>query len=321
MSSWFSPLYYVLVFTLSCALSGCVNSPTHTLEQKAQIQAHDEIIEQAEQFVHSNLYTGMIHVWSVDRRAWNLLLSAYSCGVDNNLEQLTQSYQTNQPVFADAMAILASHQATFSSDAEKAALYDVSQLAYRLFSASYAKGYARQVKLADELSPGLREELCGGQLYQDSSEFLDYPQDLAWRSFQEDFLATNNQLALHAQNGYKAFNILLQKQYEQFDALVYSHAYQQTDDYETLFFEVNKYENVQSYGQQVTKLSSMRNHVIAEAQQNDFAYLVLSSGYHWGMMSVLAMIEEEYPLLHDEKKRQGRAEIGNVRSKISINSK
>lgn len=310
----FFTLRLAVAVCFTSSLVGCASSPQYNEQQKAQLSNHDVLIEQAEQFVHANLFTGMIHVWEQDRRPWNALLGAYSCGIERHSTAVVSSYEANHPVFAEAMTILASNQDMFTNDEEKAALQDVSKLAYRLFSASYAKGYARQVSLADSISPGIHEELCGGRIIRQGPQKIDYPEDIQWSSFNTSLLEQNNGLQAHAQNGDKAFQTLLNQQYAQFDALVYSHAYQQTDAYETLFFEVNKFENVEQYGKQVRYMASIRStsNQQNDEKHNDFAYLVLTSGYHWGMMSVLAMLEEEYPRLHDSKKQQATAEVEAV---------
>ena len=309
----FIKLRYLVAIGMASSLIGCASQPQYNQQEIAQISNHDSLIEQAEQFVHGNLFTGMIHVWEQDRRPWNALLAAYSCGVERHSSAVVASYEANQPVFAEAMTILASQQNLFTSRDEQAALHDVSKLAYRLFSASYGKGYARQVSLADSLSPGIHEELCGGRIIRQGSQKIDYSTDIQWSSFNTSLLEQNNGLQAHAQNGDKAFQTLLNQQYAQFDALVYSHAYQQPDAYETLFFEVNKYENVEQYGKQVSFMASTQD---ADNKHNDFAYLVLTSGYHWGMMSVLAMLEEEYPRLHDSKKQKATAEVEAITTSL-----
>lgn len=312
-----------LLVAASSGIIGCANQPQLSPAQIAQIDAHDALIEDAQQFVHANLFTGMIHVWSEDRQPWNALLGAYLCGSSDETSSIVTSYEANQPIFSDAMQVLANHQARFSSDDQQAVLDDVSKLAYRLFSASYAKGYARQVTLADSLSPGIHEELCGGRIIDSPDDAIRYSSDVKWSSFSNPVLSDSNGLQAHAQNGYQAFQVLLKQQQSQFDALVYSHAYQQSDAYETLFFEVNKFENVEQYGQQLKVLSSLSNAAKkavsnVDTKHNDFAYLVLSSGYHWGMMSVLAMLEEEYPRLHDSKRQQATEEVKAVTAKIQI---
>lgn len=293
---------------------GCASHSTPTdIEQGhyssgelAQLEEQNAVINTLEQFVHSNLYTGMIQVWSYDRRPWNQLLNVHACNPQNADELLEASYQTNQPLFSQVMMSLAQNNNELTEE-EQLILRDVSELAYRLFSASYGQGYARQVALADNIEPGIREALCGSQI--DDKDLLrpDYSQGINWQS--TAIPIAQQTLEPHANHGYKAFTTLLANQYAQFDALVYSHAYQKSDAYQSLFFEVNKYENVQAYGERVNQLSQQKPLSSIFVGHNDFAYLVLSSGYHWGMMSVLAMLEEEFPEVHDVKKQHADEQI------------
>ena len=313
--------FRLFVFVLSCSfgatLLGCASRSAMTEQEASQRQAQNDLIAQAEQFVHANLFTGMIQVWSTDRRAWNQLLSVHACGSVNAQETLTVSYEANQPLFISAIQQLADNAAEFSSPEQQDILQNVSQLAYRLFSASYAQGYARQVALADEISPGIHAELCGGEVLDKNAAFTEYPKNLAWQTLDAPDSAASQSLEPHALNGYNAFNRLLSNQYAQFDALVYSHAYQRTDAYESLFFEVNKYENVEAYADQVRKLNAAEGHKDSLVGHDDFAFLVLSSGYHWGMMSVLAMLEEEFPEIHELKKQQATNQIEIVTEQIN----
>ncbi|GAA0853055.1 hypothetical protein [Aliiglaciecola litoralis] len=311
----------VFIIAVTILISGCANQPQYSQAQLDKIAAHDALIEEAQQFVHANLFTGMIHVWSVDRQPWNALLGVYLCGSTHDTSAIISSYEANQPIFSEAMKFLASNEGRFGEANQQAVLDDVAKVAYRLFSASYGQGYARQVKLADILSPGIHDELCGGRIIESDNQGVTYPSDMKWSSFNDVVLARNNGLKAHAQNGYQAFQVLLQQQYAQFDALVYSHAYQQSEAYEALFFEVNKIENVEQYGSQVETMATMTANpgpTGSNSKQNEFAYLVLSTGYHWGMMSVLAMLEEEYPRLHDSKRQQAASHIAAVIEKLQI---
>ncbi|GAA6184656.1 hypothetical protein [Aliiglaciecola sp. NS0011-25] len=296
--------FLVLLLSVIILLTGCSAKRVFTLAELQELDEHNQLFNDAEQFVHANLFTAMVHVRATNLADWNALLIAYSCSADIDHSTLDNSYNRNQPIFTEAMKTLAEQENLFTAEQQQDVLADVSQLAYRLFSISYAKGYARQIELADDLSPGIREELCDGKVGGLNSPYLGYRNSVAWRSFNTPLLKSLNGLQAHARNGDKAFQILLNQQYVQFDALVYSHAYQQTDAYQSLFFEVNKFENVELYGNEVSKLSPQISDIKAQNKHNDFAYLVLSSGYHWGMMSVLAMLEEEYPRVHDLKKAQ-----------------
>ncbi|TRY29908.1 hypothetical protein [Aliiglaciecola sp. M165] len=312
----FTPIIISLV-TISClALSGCAkNKIVYTEAEQQQITEHQALVDQAQKFVHANLFAGMIQVWNTDRAAWNAYLNAQLCGAVDKAELIAQTSKKNLPIFVSNMTQVASHQALFLEPNEQAALEDVAQLAYQLFSTSYAKGYARQVSLADEMSPGMQEEMCQGRVLTDEQQ-NEVNTGLRWTSFTTPVLAKNNGLNPHAQNGEKAFQQLLQQQYAQFDALVYSHAYQQSEAYQVLFFEVNKYENVQSYGEHVSRLSGTALGAQNSQFHDDFAYLILSSGFHWGMLSVLAVLEEEYPRLHDRKKQQAAIQIKTITQEI-----
>ncbi|GAC13087.1 hypothetical protein [Aliiglaciecola lipolytica] len=309
----------ILLLSVVIAISGCTTQISYSQEELNEIERHNDLLGNAEQFVHANLYTGMIHVRATNLRDWNQLLITYSCTAESEHKQLDKSYQNNHPVFSDAMKILAERENLFMLESEQAVLTDISQLAYRLFSISYAKGYARQIELADQVSPGIRDELCDGNIGDVDPNFLGYRNTVVWHSFETPLLQNNNGLVAHAENGDRAFQILLEQQYLQFDALVYSHAYQRTDAYQTLFFEVNKFENVQQYGDQVSQMSSLLAGTEQHNKHNDFAYLVLSSGYHWGMMSILALLEEEYPRVHELKKQQATQLIESTLTELDKN--
>ncbi len=274
----------------------------------------DESFTNAEAFVHGYLYDGMAKVWNTDRRPWNQLLNVHACGGEEQEAKLLASYQANQPLFSDVMVALAEGQEDFASTESKAVLADVAQLAYRLFSASYAHGYAAQIQLTNQLDPGIQAELCGTDKLDNVQLNVEYPDTMNW---QIDSLVqsvnTDSYVAFqqHAKYGYSAFTTLLASQRERFDALVYSHAYQNTDAYDQLFFEVNKYENVKTYQQSVDNIA---NYAVNDdkSAHADFAYLVLTSGYHWGTMSVLAMLEEEFPRLHLKAKLSATAQIERV---------
>lgn len=320
-STRFTCLFVSFVAVISTGLSGCANQQiVYTQAEQQQISQHQAIVDQAQQFVHANLFAGMIQVWNTDRLAWNTYLNAQLCGAVDKAKLIAEMNQKNQPVFVSKMTEAASHQALFLEPSEQAALEDVAQLAYRLFSNSYATGYTRQVGLADALSPGMQEELCQGRVLADAGQDSVKSRSLRWSSYTSPILADNNGLIPHAENGNQAFQQLLQQQYAQFDALVYSHAYQQSEAYQVLFFEVNKYENVQSYGELVGNLSETGLGGLNSQNHNDFAYLILSSGYHWGMLSVLAVLEEEYPRLHDRKKQQAALEIKTITEEIEANN-
>ncbi|MEP4888820.1 MAG: hypothetical protein ABJV04_02240 [Aliiglaciecola sp.] len=297
--------FIVLLLAGWMLLSGCSTQKALTKAELDAFNEHNQLLSQAEHFVHGNIFTGMVHVRASSLQSWNNLLKTYSCSADLDHRTLDNSYNQNQPIFTDAMQTLAESESLFTSEQEKNVLADVSQLAYRLFSISYAKGYAHQIKLANELSPGLRDELCDGKVDEGNAYYLGYRNSVVWRSFDSALLENLNGLQAHARNGDKAFQKLLDQHYAQFDALVYSHAYQQSEAYQSLFFEINKFENVELYGEEVSRLSIRYSEVEVQNKHNDFAYLMLSSGYHWGMMSVLALLEEEYPRVHDLKKTQG----------------
>ncbi len=307
--------------TVWLAMSGCAQTTVESQQPKLNPEEIEQLTEQntlinaLESFVHSNLYTGMIQVWAHDRLSWNKLLSAYACGLPDVELVLSESYQNTQPVFSEAILQLALNNTELSEE-EQQILHDVSALAYRLFSASYAQGYARQVKLADELQPGIADALCGGKANKSTDALIDYAQKINWQS--PSHAATRLSLQPHADHGYQAFNQLLLNQYAQFDALVYSHAYQSSETYQALFFEVNKYENVEAYAERVRQLSEEKPFPDILVGHGDFAYLVLSSGFHWGMMSLLAMLEEEFPEIHDEKKRQAKEQIKATMDELKL---
>lgn len=281
---------------------------------------------QAEQFVHGHLYDGMLQVWAVDRRSWNQLLNVHACGGEQLKEKLESSYQAGQSLFSQAMLNYADGQPEFADPQKRAVLSDVAQLAYRLFSASYAHGYARHVEQMNELDDGIHQQLCGVERKVTSPSMVEYSKDLTWQ-LSSTQAAKNTQLTkakgiveLHAKHGYRSFNTLLQQQYAQFDALVYSHAYQNPQAYDVLFFKVNGYSNVVSYQAGVDSLGGIQ---IAEQEDvdiphADFAYLVLASGYHWGTLSVLAMLEEEFPGLHTKAKDKANKHILKVTKKLEM---
>lgn len=273
---------------------------------KAQYTNTENGFFAAEQFVQANLYNGMLTVWGQDRRAWNLLLNVHACGSDQQSEKLSNSYESGQDLFTRAILNIAEQQDAFPTSLNKAVLSDVAQLAYRLFSASYAHGYARQVNYIDGLEPGIKDELCGFQVIQTDSTLISYSKSIDWQLTPFSGLSVSkfNQLIVaHAEQGYQAFNLLLSERYSAFDALVYSHAYQDTDAYDQLFFEVNGFQNVETF---LTLMNGMETKLPFDLDiENDydsshagFAYLTLASGYHWGTLSVLAMLEEEFPRLH-----------------------
>lgn len=298
-------------------VTGAVASDQDSLEPSA--------FAQAEQFVHGHLYDGMLQVWAVDRRSWNQLLSVHACGGELQQEKLAGSYAAGESLFRQSMRNLADSQKQFEDKNAQAVLNDVSQLAYRLFSASYAHGYARQVKRLDTLDQGIQQELCGMPGDVSMPEMVEYPDSIQWQ-LSEITAKKNNELtagklavALHAKHGYRSFSTLLKQQYDSFDALVYSHAYQNPEAYDALFFNVNGYQNVESYQAGVDDLSGAKVNRSEEQQipHADFAYLVLASGYHWGTLSVLAMLEEEFPRLHVKAKNNAQAHVQKVTEAIS----
>ena len=289
----------------------------HPLEAKV----HDSIASEAqyeilgfadaEQFVHGYLYDAMIAVWSVDRKSWNQVLHVHACGDASQSVRLEQSYQALYPLFAEAMQTLAERESVFTEPAETKALADSAQLAYRLFSASYAHGYARQILRADTISPGLREEICGSDVLPEGISQISYANDIVWQTTDhasKELIEVNR----HAEGGYQAFMSMLGGQYDKFDALVYSHAYQQTDAYDQLFVEVTRHENVSTYSSVLQPAFASGQDESLPTHHADFAYLLLSSGYHWGTLAVLALLEEEYPRLHEKAKTQAISQIKGV---------
>ena len=312
-----------------CALAlalycGCISITNAEADDSAAEQVPDQgtasQFVDAEQFVHGFLYDAMLNVWAEDRRAWNQLLHVHACGGEQQAQKLTHSYEKAQPLFSQTMLALADAQEMFGENQQQAILSDVAQLAYRLFSASYAHGYARQVQRAEDLSPGIQEELCGAPDPMRPEGPVNYPSSASWQLSLDggetsELVAEQGQISLHAENGYSAFKGILQQQYDKFDALVFSHAYQNTTAYDQLFFEVNRYENVQAYHASVNNVAVDAEGL--ETPHADFAYLVLASGYHWGTLSVLAMLEEEYPRLHKKAKDKATSHIESVTRQLS----
>lgn len=271
----------------------------------------------AEQFVHGYLYDAMIAVWSVDRKSWNQVLHVHACGDVNQTVRLEQSYQALYPLFSEAMQTLAERERVFTQPAEASALVDSAQLAYRLFSASYAHGYARQILRADAISPGIREEICGSDALPEGISQVSYANDIVWQT-SESASAELTEVNRHAEGGYQAFMAMLSNQYDKFDALVYSHAYQQTDAYDQLFVEVTRHENVSAYSSALHQNEVSEQGDMLPSHHADFAYLVLSSGYHWGTLAVLALLEEEYPRLHEKAKTQAISHINGLTGKAPV---
>lgn len=293
---------------------------------RAELNNTESGFFEAEQFVQGHLYNGMLQVWSQDRRSWNQLLNAHACGGERQQDKLAESYQVGQALFSQSILGLAQQQQQFPTSLNQAVLSDVSQLAYRLFSASYAHGYARQISQIDALDPGIKDELCGFEVINSHSELVDYPKSIDWKlaPFSGVSVSKFNQLmSIQAMQGYRAFNILLAQQYDKFDALVYSHAYQNTQAYDQLFFEVNGFENVEVYianmnALGVSELVSLDATNDEDAAHAGFAYLTLASGYHWGTLSVLAMLEEEFPRLHQKAKNNATEYINRVTEKVQL---
>ncbi len=307
---------YTAILLAFCLLTGAVASDQNSSDLNG--------FAKAEQFVHGHLYDGMLQVWAVDRRSWNQLLSVHACGGNSQQEKLAGSYAAGESLFRQSMLNLAESQKQFSLQSEQAVLNDVSQLAYRLFSASYAHGYARQVQRLENIDEGIQQELCGAADKVSMPGSVEYSESIEWQLSEsnltghEGLIAGKVAVEQHARHGYRSFSTLLQQQYDSFDALVYSHAYQNPDAYDTLFFTVNGYQNVESYQAGVDDLSGIE---VNRSQQQeiphaDFAYLVLASGYHWGTLSVLAMLEEEFPRLHVKAKSSAKAHIQKVTQAI-----
>lgn len=279
---------------------------------------------EAEQFVHGHLYDSMLQVWASDRRAWNKLLNVHACGGEQQQEKLASSYSAAESLFRQSIQNFADSQSQFGEENQKAVLNDVSQLAYRLFSASYAHGYARQVQQLTEFDDAIQQDLCGVSDKVTMPEMVEYSNNIHWRlsttMAQQDPLFDTGLKAVeqHAQHGYRSFNKLLKQQYDNFDALVYSHAYQDPEAYDALFFSVNGYANVESYQAGVESLSGIEKKRSEEdaIPHADFAYLILASGYHWGKLSVLAMLEEEFPRLHAKTKSSATKHIQKVTQSI-----
>lgn len=306
----FSHLFIALNLVILMSITGC-QSATTTENSKA-IQVDDElvaVVNHAEYFVHSNLFVGIKQVQDQNRAAWNQMLSVYACGSLQASADLSRSFVATSPVFVEKIRQLAQQENVFSTPQDQLVLNDVAQLAYRLFTASYATGYARQIRLAEELVAGIQDDFCGGQIYPNTTSYPDMPGDSVWSSFNGQNWTAKSMLEAHVKNGVRAFDKLVQQQYLQFDALVYSHAYQATESYQALFFEVNRYENVEGYGRYVVEFSSGLDAGDPDLGFVDFAYLVLTSGYHWGMMSILAIVEEDFPQIHDLKKQQASEQI------------
>jgi hypothetical protein len=308
-------LTYILFLTSGIlGLSACaVQAKNQKINLPPSIE-QDAVLEDAKVFVRDNLFSAMIHVWSVDRQSWNDMLGAFSCGTEDLSAIISKTYQANHPLFSQQILQLASVIEELSAARQQEALELWSRLAFGLFSVSYAQGYTHQIRLADKISPGIHADLCGGRTIDSQTPPLAILNDPQVTSTHRDLLGQNNGLQLHKQFGYQAFETMIPQIQGQLDALVYSHAYQQPEAYQALFFEVNKFENTELYGQRVEAIGSENEQDLKLTQSrvnqhNEFAYLLLTSGYHWGMMSVLVMLEEEYPRLHDLKKRQGNIDI------------
>lgn len=279
---------------------------------------------EAEQFVHSHLYDSMIQVWATDRRAWNKLLNVHACGGEQQEEKLATSYSSGESLFRQSMQNIAESQAQFKDSDEQALLNDVSQLAYRLFSASYGHGYARQVKQLTVFDDAIQQDLCGVSEEIVMPELVEYSGDIQWHlstQLESDDASLGDGLEAverHAVHGYRSFSSLLKEQYDNFDALVYSHAYQDLEAYESLFFSVNGYQNVESYQAGVDSLSGVVTSSSSDSEipHADFAYLVLASGYHWGKLSVLAMLEEEFPRLHVKTKDNATKHLEKIKQEF-----
>jgi hypothetical protein len=296
---------------------------------KAELNSTESGFFEAEQFVQDHLYNGMIEVLGQDRLSWNQLLNVHACGGEQQLDKLAGSYQAGQALFNQSILNFSQQQQLFPTSLNQAVLSDVAQLAYRLFSASYAHGYARQVSVINLLDPGIKDELCGYEVQGAQAELVEYSEAIKWKlaPFSGVSVSKFNQImTIQAMQGYRAFNALLAQQYEKFDALVYSHAYQNTQAYDQLFFEVNGFENVEAY---IANMNTLRDGNSlnldgsndADAAHAGFAYLLLASGYHWGTLSVLAMLEEEFPRLHQKAKNNATEHINRVIGKVQLQSK
>ncbi|MCV2883781.1 hypothetical protein OE749_03570 [Aestuariibacter sp. AA17] len=322
-------LFANMAVALSIAPEGGANSPNVASQSNTRlsIDGNDPsvgaIYLDAEQFVHANLYDAMAAVWAVDRKSWNQVLYAHACVNNAQSIPLQQAYQALYPLFSEAMQTLSERANQFDSDLEQAILADVAQLGFRLFSSSYAHGYARQVVYTNSMSDGVQEEMCGAPVAGEHIGSVDYEHSVQWSTarFLNDspssslLEASMNGLLHHANYGYQSFKRFLALEYSAFDALVYSHAYQNMPAYNTLFVHVTEHENVKRYTQELNK--QLPSEVPSVSDYSDFAFLTLSSGYHWGTMSVLALVEEEYPSLHVKIKRQALDDVRTTTERLA----
>lgn len=262
----------------------------------------------AEQLVHTYLYDGMLQVWQQDRRPWNRLLSAHACQSDNTDQILSDSYSANTVLFARSMMDFGEFENDGPlSETRQQAVHDLSRLAFRLFSSAYAHGYARQVRYADGVSQGLHQTLCGDKAPAELLSTVQYPDVDEW-SDQTREQALH--ITLHAEKGVDTFMGSVARHYDTMDALVYSHAYQVMDSYQSLFFTVNSEHNIADYAS--TLAESLAPEAVGEQAYSEFAYLTLTSGYHWGTLSVLAMLESEFPEIHEKVNMMAQRHIRNV---------
>lgn len=287
---------------ISILVSGCAYQSKLTKAEQVQLNQHNELVSDIEQFVQTTMFESIIQVRQAKRLAWNKLLSIYTCGSKSTDQQVPVLLASMQIDFQASIRATAAQLQVFVMENEKAILNDISQTAFRLFSATYAKGYARQIRLADEIQSGIRNDFCGGQVNPIPPDLSAFSKTLIWKAEGKFNASTNQSLTAYLNQGIGVFEKKIQQQSSLFEALVYSHAYQRNEEYQMLFFEVNKFENVENYASKVN----------TSAQHSEFAYLVLSSGYHWGMMSVLAILEQDFTELHDAKRQVSEALVDAI---------
>lgn len=302
---------------INLLINGCssqvkLTEPKLSKAELVQLNQHNVLINEIEQFVQSSLFAGMIEVRRANRLAWNSLLSIYACGSESAGQQVPILLTKMQTDFQASMQATAAQINVFVLENEQAILDDVSQTAFRLFSATYAKGYARQIALADEIQDGTKGDFCGGEINSIPNDLSAFSKKVSWQTRAEVLNLTKLSLAPHLNHGLTVFDQTIKQQGRVFEALVYSHAYQRTEQYQLLFFEVNKFDNVKRYAASVHDSAQSADIYKNLEGHNDFAYMVLSSGYHWGMMSVLAILEQDFGDLHDEKRRLSEWLIGEV---------
>ncbi len=301
-----------ILLSITVLFFGCVNQTKLSSAEKVQLELHNQLILEIEEFVEASLFNSMISVQKDNRLEWNKLLSIYSCGSESGKQNVAKIIADIQPKFRSRIQATASQYEVFVLPHEKAILADVSDIAFRLFSAAYAAGYARQIELAETVEQGTKSDLCGGIVKSNTTNLNAFAANMNWQSDTAGISLTKRLLAPHIDLGIKVFNQVLLERGSTFEALVYSHAYQRIEEYQQLFFEVNKLENVNSYALAVQGNSFFMDDIADAAKHNEFAYLLLTSGYHWGMMSVLVILEQDFQKLHKLKKRDSEKLIEQV---------